>query len=84
MNEIRQRRVEVADGIELDVTESGRPGDPLVVLCHGFPECAYSWRHQMQPLADAGFHVLAPDQRGYGHSSCPGRRRELRRPAPDR
>ena len=58
MNEVRQRRVAVADGVELDVTESGRPGDPIVVLCHGFPECAYSWRHQMQPLADAGFHVL--------------------------
>jgi pimeloyl-ACP methyl ester carboxylesterase len=71
VNEIRQRRVEVADGVELDVTEAGRRGDPVVVLCHGFPECAYSWRHQMQPLADAGFHVLAPDQRGYGHSSAP-------------
>lgn len=71
MNEIRQRRVAVADGVELDVTESGQSGDPIVVLCHGFPECAYSWRHQMQPLADAGFHVLAPDQRGYGHSSAP-------------
>ena len=71
MNEIRHRRVTVADGVELDVTESGRPGDPLVVLCHGFPECAYSWRHQMRPLAEAGFHVLAPDQRGYCHSSAP-------------
>ena len=71
MNEVRQRRVEVADGIELDVTESGRAGDPLVVLCHGFPECAYPRRHQMQPLADAGFHVLAPDQRGHGHSTAP-------------
>jgi pimeloyl-ACP methyl ester carboxylesterase len=41
------------------------------VLCHGFPELAYSWRHQMAPLAEAGFHVVAPDQRGYGHSSRP-------------
>jgi pimeloyl-ACP methyl ester carboxylesterase len=71
MKEIRERCVAVADGVELQVSESGRPGDPVVVLCHGFPECAYSWRHQMQPLADAGFHVVAPDQRGYGHSSSP-------------
>jgi pimeloyl-ACP methyl ester carboxylesterase len=71
VNEIRQHRVAVADGVELEVTEAGQAGNPLVVLCHGFPECAYSWRHQIQPLADAGFHVVAPDQRGYGHSSAP-------------
>jgi len=41
------------------------------VLCHGFPELAFSWRHQMQPLADAGYHVLAPDQRGYGRTDKP-------------
>jgi len=44
---------------------------PLVVLCHGFPELAHSWRHQMVPLAEAGWHVLAPDQRGYGASDRP-------------
>ncbi|MEV0053975.1 alpha/beta hydrolase [Saccharopolyspora shandongensis] len=45
--------------------------DVCVVLCHGFPELAASWRHQLQPLADAGFHVLAPDLRGYGRSTGP-------------
>jgi microsomal epoxide hydrolase/non-specific protein-tyrosine kinase len=44
---------------------------PAVVLCHGFPELAWSWRHQMQPLADAGFRAIAPDQRGYGGSDRP-------------
>ena len=43
----------------------------MVVLAHGFPELAYSWRHQIPVLADAGYHVLAPDQRGYGGSSRP-------------
>ena len=65
------RRVRVADDIELDVHECGSPGDPAIVLLHGFPESAHSWRHQMQPLAAAGYHVLAPDQRGYGRSSAP-------------
>lgn len=59
------------NGIELDVIEAGDPADPAIVLAHGFPECAYSWRHQIGPLAAAGYHVLAPDQRGYGGSSAP-------------
>jgi pimeloyl-ACP methyl ester carboxylesterase len=59
------------NGIELDVTELGDPDRPAIVLLHGFPEAAYSWRHQMAPLAGAGYHVLAPDQRGYGGSSAP-------------
>lgn len=59
------------NGIELDVIEAGDPDGPAVVLCHGFPESAYSWRHQIGPLAAAGYHVLAPDQRGYGASSAP-------------
>lgn len=70
MTEIRTNRVAV-NGVELVVHEAGRPGDPMVVLSHGFPELAHSWRHQMAPLAEAGFHVVAPDQRGYGHSSAP-------------
>jgi pimeloyl-ACP methyl ester carboxylesterase len=70
VTDIRERRVRT-NGIELVVSEAGRRGDPVVVLSHGFPECAHSWRHQMAPLAEAGFHVLAPDQRGYGHSSRP-------------
>lgn len=44
---------------------------PLVLLLHGFPETWYSWRHQFQPLADAGYHVVAPDQRGYADTTCP-------------
>ncbi|HEY0518237.1 MAG TPA: alpha/beta hydrolase [Ilumatobacteraceae bacterium] len=59
------------NGVTLRVRQAGDPADPTVMLCHGFPELAYSWRHQMVPLADAGFHVVAPDQRGYGHSSAP-------------
>lgn len=59
------------DGITLRVAEAGEPGAPVVVLSHGFPELAHSWRHQLPTLAAAGYHVLAPDQRGYGHSSAP-------------
>lgn len=44
---------------------------PLVVLCHGFPESWYSWRHQLQALAEAGFHAVAPDMRGYGQTDSP-------------
>lgn len=64
----KAQRVDVGD-VMLDVHEAGA-GVP-VVLCHGFPELAYSWRHQISALADAGYHVLAPDQRGYGGSDCP-------------
>ena len=53
----------------MHVAEQGE--GPLVVLCHGFPELWYSWRHQLGPLADAGFRVVAPDQRGYGETDRP-------------
>jgi len=59
------------NGVRLRVTEAGDRGAPVVVLAHGFPELAYSWRHQIPALAEAGYHVLAPDQRGYGGSSRP-------------
>lgn len=59
------------NGIQLRVTEAGDRGAPAVILAHGFPELAYSWRHQIPVLAEAGYHVLAPDQRGYGGSSRP-------------
>jgi pimeloyl-ACP methyl ester carboxylesterase len=59
------------NGVQLRVTEAGDRGAPVVILAHGFPELAYSWRHQIPALADAGYHVLAPDQRGYGGSSRP-------------
>lgn len=55
--------------LTLSVRETGR--GPAVVLCHGFPELAYSWRHQVPALAAAGFRVIAPDQRGYGGSDAP-------------
>ena len=64
--EIRHRQV-ATNGIELHVAEAGV--GPLVVLCHGFPESWYSWRHQIAPLAEAGYHVIAPDLRGYGDST---------------
>jgi pimeloyl-ACP methyl ester carboxylesterase len=64
------RRI-ATNGIELDVIDAGTPGDPVVVLVHGFPECAHSWRHQIDPLVAAGYRVLVPDQRGYGASSAP-------------
>ena len=57
--------------MQLRVIEAGDRGAPVVVLAHGFPELAYSWRHQIPVLAEAGYHVLAPDQRGYGGSSRP-------------
>lgn len=57
--------------MQLRVVEAGDRGAPVVVLTHGFPELAYSWRHQIPVLAEAGYHVLAPDQRGYGGSSRP-------------
>jgi pimeloyl-ACP methyl ester carboxylesterase len=55
--------------ITLSVHEAG--SGPAVVLCHGFPELAYSWRHQLTALAEAGFRAIAPDQRGYGASDRP-------------
>src|SRR6201991_3595892 len=59
------------NGIDMAVYEAGPKDGLAVVLCHGFPELAYSWRHQIPALAAAGFHVLAPDQRGYGATSRP-------------
>ena len=58
-----------ANGITLRVTEQGH--GPLVLLCHGWPELAHSWRHQLPALAAAGYHAVAPDMRGYGGSSVP-------------
>ena len=59
----------LANGINLAIYEQGE--GPAVVLLHGFPELAYSWRHQLPALADAGFRAIAPDQRGYGCSDVP-------------
>ncbi|MEO0600347.1 MAG: alpha/beta hydrolase [Myxococcota bacterium] len=59
-------------GVELEVFEFGRQhaGNPMVV-CHGWPDHAFTWRHQVPALVDAGYHVIAPNQRGYGNSSRP-------------
>ena len=62
-------RVVETNGIRMHVAEAGQ--GPLVVLCHGFPESWYSWRHQLIALAEAGFHAVAPDQRGYGQTDAP-------------
>lgn len=60
------------NGVELEVFEAGKEnaGRPIV-LCHGWPELAYSWRHQLPALVAAGYHVIVPNQRGYGNSSRP-------------
>jgi pimeloyl-ACP methyl ester carboxylesterase len=65
---IAHRRVET-NGVGLHVAEAGE--GPLVVLCHGWPELWYSWRHQLPALAGAGYRAVAPDQRGYGGSDRP-------------
>ena len=70
MTEIRHRTI-ATNGIEMRIAEAGPADGPLVVLCHGFPESWYSWRHQLPALADAGYHAVAPDQRGYGGSTAP-------------
>lgn len=57
--------------VDLHVIEAGRSGDPVVVLLHGFPEFWWAWRHQITALAEAGYHVVVPDLRGYNLSSAP-------------
>src|SRR5262245_19732596 len=68
MSQVQHRVVET-NGIRMHIAEQGV--GPLVVLCHGFPECWYSWRHQLPALAEAGFRAVAPDMRGYGQSDAP-------------
>ena len=68
MPDVMHRMIE-ANGIRLHIAEQGE--GPLVILCHGFPECWYSWRHQLGALAKAGFRAVAPDLRGYGRSDRP-------------
>src|SRR6184192_1945517 len=64
-----QHRTFSINGIRMHVAEQG--SGPLVLLCHGFPESWYSWRHQLSALAAAGFHAVAPDMRGYGQTDRP-------------
>ena len=68
MPEVMHRMIET-NGIRLHVAEQGE--GPLIILCHGFPECWYSWRHQLPALAKAGFRAVASDLRGYGRSDRP-------------
>lgn len=68
MPELQHRFVQT-NGIRMHLVEAG--SGPLVVLLHGFPESWYSWRHQLTALAEAGFHAVAPDQRGYGQTDQP-------------
>jgi pimeloyl-ACP methyl ester carboxylesterase len=68
MVDVQHREIE-ANGVRLHVAERGE--GPPVLLLHGFPESWYSWRHQIEALAAAGFHAVAPDQRGYGQSDRP-------------
>jgi pimeloyl-ACP methyl ester carboxylesterase len=68
MDEFTHRVIET-NGIQMHIAELGQ--GPLVVLLHGFPETWYSWRHQLRALAQAGYHAVAPDQRGYGQTTCP-------------
>jgi pimeloyl-ACP methyl ester carboxylesterase len=68
MSQLQHRAIET-NGIRMHIAEQG--SGPLVALCHGFPESWYSWRHQLPALADAGFHAVAPDMRGYGQTDRP-------------
>jgi pimeloyl-ACP methyl ester carboxylesterase len=68
MHEIRHRFIET-NGIRMHLAEAGE--GPLVLMCHGFPESWYSWRHQLTAVAEAGFHAVAPDMRGYGQTDAP-------------
>ena len=65
---IRHRQLQVGE-LSMHVAEAG--AGPLVLLCHGFPECWYSWRKQLSALAAAGYHAVAPDMRGYGRTDVP-------------
>src|ERR1700730_18658338 len=68
---IRSRQIANVNGMTVHILEAGyeTPGRPAVLLLHGFPELAYSWRKVMLPLAAAGYHVIAPDQRGFGRTT---------------
>lgn len=68
MAEITQRTI-AANGINIRIAEAGT--GPVVLMIHGFPESWYSWRHQLKALADAGYHAVAPDVRGYGGTDAP-------------
>src|SRR3954451_6901597 len=66
-----QQAITPTNGVRLHLVEAGPEAGPPVILLHGFPEFWYGWRHQIGPLADAGFRVIVPDQRGYATSEKP-------------
>lgn len=68
MSAVNHQRIKT-NGIRIHIAEKG--SGPLVLLLHGFPELWYAWRHQIDFLADHGYHVVAPDLRGYGDSDSP-------------
>src|SRR5579863_2339604 len=68
MSELMHKFVQT-NGIKMHFVEQG--SGPVVVMCHGWPESWYSYRHQIRALADAGYRVIAPDQRGYGQTYAP-------------
>lgn len=68
---VRSRMINGVNGLDVHILEAGyeSPGRPLALLLHGFPDLAYGWRHLIPILADAGYHVVAPDQRGFGRTT---------------
>jgi len=64
-------RIIANNGLRMRIAEAGVVGNPLVILAHGWPESWYSWRHQIDALAGAGFHIIAPDMRGFGATDAP-------------
>jgi len=68
---VRSRMIHGVNGLDVHILEAGyeSPGRPLALLLHGFPDLAYGWRHVIPILADAGYHVVAPDQRGFGRTT---------------
>ena len=68
---VRSRMIHGVNGLDVHILEAGyeSPGRPLALLLHGFPDLAYGWRHLIPILADAGYHVVTPDQRGFGRTT---------------
>lgn len=66
-----EHRVVKVNGINMHVVEKGNKGNPIILFLHGFPELWYTWRHQITSFSSSGYHVVAPDLRGYGDSDAP-------------
>ena len=70
MTAMQSRMIE-SNGLRMRIAEAGRADGPLVILAHGWPESWFSWRHQLSALAEAGYHAIAPDMRGFGGTDAP-------------